>query len=522
MIESANIKVTEDEISEKNFTSNMKKVFENIEICNDPKPLPILEEGAESLKYYMNEYVSESGDSIKTEANKVYKSLFDKINKDNSSEGVHEEKEFGDIKDCYIKLIEPTKIIEIKIMSTVIGYYYVQEEDITSVSGMLTNNLYFTDFNAEMGNRKTIVDSIAGQIVKAFDKKFLLDNVKFKKEIAESLMYFNIQNKKIKFQFIPAEYMVPFKIDEDENGNGQSMIKDSLFYAKLYLMLLLFKIMSIVLYSNDTKVNYIRKSGIDKDIANQIEDIARLKQSRQINIMDLFSYTTLINKIGNGNEEFVPVGRSNERPIETEILQGQEVQLDTPLLEMLKNAYILGTGVPAAILNYLNEAEFAKIVEQNNSKFNARVINYQLDFNESISNMYRKILAYSSSLPSSAINSFSFKFQTPKSLANTVKSDAIQQHQTLSDFLVNLYYGDPSMSPDPNINLKVMTFRKKLAEDQLHFLMFESIDKLYDEANLASIEEVLKPKPANGDDDIESDLANMSDEDNGTPPFPEM
>jgi hypothetical protein len=78
------------------------------------------------------------------------------------------------------------------------------------------------------------------------------------------------------------------------------------------------------------------------------------------------------------------------------------------------------------------------------------------------------------------------------------------------------------MSPDPNINLKVMTFRKKLAEDQLHFLMFESIDKLYDEANLASIEEVLKPKPANGDDDIESDLANMSDEDNGTPPFPEM
>ena len=517
---------TEEELSQKNFNTAMKTVFENIEICNDPRPLPVLEEGNASLKYYMNEYVSESGDSLKTEARGDYKSIFDKINnkKGNSSEGIHDdEKEFSDIKDCYLKLIDPTKMIEVKILTTVIGYYYVQEEDITSISGMLTNNLYFTDFNAEMGNKRTLVDGIAGQIVKAFDKKFLNDNLKFKKEIAESLMYHNIHNKKIKFQFIPAEYIVPFKIDEDEDGDGQSMIKDSLFYAKLYLMLLLFKIMSIVLYSNDTKVNYIRKSGIDKDIANQIEEIARIKQSRQINIMDLFSYTTLINKIGNGNEQFVPVGRSNEKPIETEILQGQEVQLDSPLLEMLKNAYILGTGVPAAILNYLNEAEFAKIVEQNNSKFNARVINYQLDFNESITALYHKLLKYCTTLDDNTINSMVFKFQPPKSLSNNVKADAIQQHQTLSDFLVTLYYGDPNMSQDPNINDKIMQFRKKLAEDQLHFLMFEHLDELYDQANIEAIEDRLRPKPSNGDDDIDADLDAIPDDEGGgeMPPFPE-
>lgn len=521
-VESSNAVVTEDDMNEKNFSNVMKAVFENIEICNDPRPLPILEEGVSSLTYYMNEYVNESGDSIKTEAKKESKSVFDKVNNDSSSEGIHDdEKEFSDIKDCYIKLIEPTKMIEVKILTTVIGYYYVQEEDITSISGMLTNNLYFTDFNAEQGNKRTMIDGIAGQVVKAFDKKFLYDNVKFKKEIAEALMYHNIQNKRIKFQFIPAEYIIPFKIDEDELGNGQSMIKDSLFYAKLYLMLLLFKIMSIVLYSNDTKVNYIRKSGIDKDIANQIEEIARIKQSRQINIMDLFSYTTLINKIGNGNEQFVPVGRSNERPIETEILQGQDVQLDTPLLEMLKNAYILGTGVPAAILNYLNEAEFAKIVEQNNSKFNARVINYQLDLNESISLMYRKILRYSTTLSQSTIDSFAFKFQPPKSLQNTVKADAIQQHQTLADFLVTLYYGDPTMSADPDINIKIQNFRKKLAEDQLHFLMFETLDKIFEQANMDSMEDKLRPKPSNGDDDLEDELNNMPDEGGEeTPPFP--
>ena len=87
---------------------------------------------------------------------------------------------------------------------------------------------------------------------------------------------------------------------------------------------------------DDTKVNYIKQSGIDKNLANKVQEIARLRQSRQINIADLFSYTTLINKVGNGSEMYIPTGRSGDRPIETEILAGQDVQLNTELLEMLK------------------------------------------------------------------------------------------------------------------------------------------------------------------------------------------
>ena len=63
-------------------------------------------------------------------------------------------------------------------------------------------------------------------------------------------------------------------------------------------------------------------------------------------------------------------------------------------MEMLKNAYVLSTGVPQAIINYLSEAEFAKVVEQNHAKFTARVVNYQLDYNPSITNLYKKIMKY--------------------------------------------------------------------------------------------------------------------------------
>ena len=291
--------------------------------------------------------------------------------------------------------------------------------------------------------------------------------MKFKQAIVDCFSFYNLNEKRLKFQFIPADYIQEFKIDEDVEGNGTSMIKKSLFYAKLYLMLLLFKIMSIILNSNDTKVNYIKQSGIDKDVANKVQEIARIRQSRQINITDLFSYTTLINKVGNGSELYIPVGRSGERPIETEILSGQDVQLNNDLMEMLKNSYILGTGVPAAIVNYMQEADFAKVVEQNNTKFNGRVVNYQLDFNPSITALYKKIIKWSTNIPENVYENFVFTLQPPKTAAFNSKSEIIGQFSTLSDFLVQLMYDDPNASPNPDmLNKEIREFKKIFVEEQ--------------------------------------------------------
>ena len=149
-------------------------------------------------------------------------------------------------------------------MDQVIGYYYVVAEDIQPIGCVISSTLYYSKFD-EHGKQQTIVDSIAQRIVDSFDKDFLKENIKFKQTIVEAINYYNLNEKRLKFQFIPVEFIQEFKIDEDENGNGQSMLKNSLFYAKLYLMLLLFKIMSIILYSNDQKVYYIRTSGIDKN-----------------------------------------------------------------------------------------------------------------------------------------------------------------------------------------------------------------------------------------------------------------
>lgn len=517
---SSDITNTEPEVSKDEFKKDLKNILGNISVCNESVPLPVLEEGFETLEYF-KEYT----ESVMTEANsKKDKDLFNTIASatitdkgitfDNSGKEPKSEN-FDDINDCYVKMIEPTRMVPINIMNTNIGYYYVQAEDITPLSGAISSTLYYTKFD-EHRREATIIDSIAERVIKSFDKPFLMKNLKFKEAIVDCFQYYNLNEKRLKFQFIPSEYVQVFKIEEDENGKGRSMIKDSLFYAKLYLMLLLFKITSIILYSNDEKVNYVKQSGIDKDLANKVQEIARIKQNRRINITDLFSYTTLINKVGSGAEQYIPTGRGGERPIETEILQGQDIQLNTDLLEMLKNAYILGTGVPAAIMNYLHEADFAKTQELNNTKYAGRVVNYQLDFNSAITEMYKKIMRWSTNIPDNIIDNFSFILQPPKITTINTKSETVGQFSQLADFMVSISYPDPNNDPNgpsEDLQREIREFRKLLAYDQMPMLDEKKVQDLMEKAKINAEQEKLKPSPNNGmtnDDGLEDELNNIN------------
>lgn len=487
---------SEFKVPDKNeFAKDVEHLLNNVSICNSDIPIPILEEGIESMEYFKESYMTEK----KADSGVFYNNLKSTDGVILSSKDSKSKKEnFDDISDCYIKLIEPTRVLPLKIMNKTIGYYYVCDEDIMPSAGMISSTMYNTKFKQNT-KEYTIIDAISEQLVQSFDKKFLKDNIKFKEIIAETLTYYNINEKKIKFQFIPVEYMQEFKIDEDEDGNGQSMMKKSLFYAKLYLMLLLFKIMSIILYSNDTKVNYVKQSGLDKNVANKIQDIIRIKQSRQINIMDLFNYSTLVNKVGAGNEIYYPIGRSGDRGVETEILSGQDVPLNTELLEMLKNSYILGTGVPATIINYLNEVEFAKVAEQNNTKFNGRVVNYQLDFNPSLTEWYKKIMSWSANIEADKIENFTFTLQAPKMTSSTAKQELIDTHTRNSEYIISLFFPDPESEADA-----VREFKIELAELQLPMLNIKELEKMVDNARIYATQKKLTPSPDGdtSDDDL--------------------
>ena len=510
------------------FTTDVEHLLERVEICNDPDmALPFIEEGLGSFTHFAESYMIEADGkgfdsvSLKNPTNKNEKlTPFDVIQKTGSVDGIYNDRgrsmdsdaNFDHIKDVYIRMIDPMKIIPVEIIDERIGYYLVYAEEASRLNGLVSSQLDTRGIYGGFGTGTTFVDELCERIIKSFNKPFLEDNIKFKRLIVQAINYYNLNVNRVKFQFVPAEYIQEFQIDKDENGHGQSMVKKSLFYAKMYQMILMFKILSIVLYSNDTRVNYVRQSGLRKDVASKVQEIIRRKQSRQINMYDLYNYSTLINKIGAGTEMYIPTGRSGERPIETEILSGQEIQLNTELLEMLKNSYILGTGVPAAIVNYLNEAEFAKVVEQNNSKFNGRVVNYQLDFNPSVTEFYKKVLRWSTNIPEEKIDKFKWSLQPPKSTTQSIKVELLQQFQQTSEVLVKLFMGDQYDPQNPDNMRIIKEYTLLLAEEQLPMINIPHLREMFEEARIKATEDKLEPNPVNKDDGTDIDLGDFGKE----------
>ena len=158
----------------------------------------------------------------------------------------------------------------------------------------------------------------------------------------------------------------------------------------------------------------------------------------------------------------------------------------------------------------MQEADFAAQVHQNNTKWNGRIVNYQLDFNPSITEWYKKLMRWTTNIEPQVIDGFEFRFIPPKTVASNTRSEMIQQYQTLQDFLVGLMFDDPNQHPeDVNLPNEIKHFKMLLAKDQMPSINFTEIEELAQKAKLNAIEEKLTPNPANGDEDDELDDIDM-------------
>jgi len=469
-------------VSENTIKKTLTSYTESIQVSNDEVSIPILEGlDIDSLMDYAK--FKSSVDKATKDLNKEIKASPDGL-----AEMKESEKMFEDISGCYIKYIEPKKLIPIDLLDHRLGYYYMHDVDFQvnkspfataiTVSNTAANPKMHEDVEAMFMSR------ITDKIVKSFDKKFLENNAKFKDLILNALVYNDLYKRNIRFQFIPAEYITEFKVNEDENGEGRSILIKSLFYAKLYLALLIFKMISIITRSNDTKINYIKNSGIDSNIINRTQEVARAIKGRQINFMDLLNYNSIISKIGAYKELFIPMGRNGDRGIEFDILSGQDVPLNTELMEMLRSNMISSTGVPSVIMNYVNEVDFAKTLAMANSKFVGRVISLQIDCNVGTTEFYKKIMKFSDvSIPDDVIDKFIFKFNAPKTLNTMNMTDMINNADQVASAAIKAITGENS-DPDGDANKLKDLLYNKIMRDLLPMMNWDSFDKAYEDAKI--------------------------------------
>ena len=529
LLESLNLDKSNPEYKNLKAEDIMEYVSENVRVNNTNVPLPLLENksmmGAmKDLQDFNN--IGNLLKNLKKKDNKKQKGAKDKYSTLGFSDGVKSMKvdDWSGIKGCYIKMLDPKKIIPVKLLNYTIGYYYMHdaELDITNHQHMCSHGRRFTNVLGSVTDntekQQNIVANIADAIIRSFNKKYLEDNKEFKDLIINSLLYNDMYKRKLHYQFIPADHICRFSINEDENGNGQSMLFKSLFYAKLYLALLVFNMVTYLTKSQDTIVTYVKTSGIDKNFANKTMDIAKQWKSKQIGIGDLMDYSSIYSKIGTGRDLFIPEGESGERGLSWDVIQGQDVDMQSDLMEQLKQAYINGTGVPSVIMNYINEADFAKTLVMANAKQLRRVMLYQDNFNEQLTEMYQKLMVYCTEFEMEDVANFTYTLMRPKTLPNNNLVDIIGYGDQILDFVTKVEFGEYGEETE-DLNFIKDEFKKLFSRRVLPMLPWETVDELVTEIKLNNVVKKIEKKQENPEMETDDTSSSSSSDDSGSDDF---
>lgn len=307
------------------------------------------------------------------------------------------------IPGCIVKVIDRCNIIPIYIEDLCLGYYYLEfkEKDEFSstmsltdpVMGMKTNSKVMTQ--SDTLKQDQLLKYISGQLSSYIDSKFINANQDLRKEIYMILKHNDLYNTpsadKIKVTFLPPEDVehIYFKKDKATN-RGISDLARALLPAKLYSSLYVTNSLAIMTRGQDKRVYYVKQNidtNISKVLLNTIDQIKKSNFGmRQIENMN-----HILNITGKFNDYIIPVGANGDSPVQFEVMQGQNVEIKTELMNILEEMAINSTDVPLELIQARQSIDYALQLTMTNSKFLRKVYNRQAKFQKYCSNIVTKL-----------------------------------------------------------------------------------------------------------------------------------
>jgi len=497
--------IANNETSNKNDKLEMTKLgletlLSKIEVYNSSSTL-LSEVGPEAFREYLAFEYEHYNPNIKdSKLNSYTEDVLNTFN--NGPSGFYKNmdqhdvdtSQFNDIKGCYIKYLDGLRMIPIRIDRRIAGYYYVTTTMDLQTNPANPNGIIDLSFQNYIED-KNVLDKLAVMIIRSFDKKMLLNNIKLKKEIAEIVMAHRFSEGKLSFIYIPESEVVRFAVNEDDFGKGHSIVEPTLFPARLYLMLMMYN-MLYTLNNNATRIHYVRSSGLDKDYSSVVQTTMRLYESRRINMDDIFSYSGVLNKIGGMGEMVLPAGKGDVKAIETDTLEAAPNPINTEFLDMLRKMAITGTGVPHLLITEgIQNAEFAKTLELANTRFLSTVSSYKIDFNEGITNMYQKLLSYCTDIKEDVIKSLRFQFNQPKQQYLSITYEMIQSFNALVELIASMKFTAKDLKDDGgNDTPLAVHLKNEVAKEYLPQIEFDMLDRILKKVNLDYPKDLLQDK----------------------------
>ena len=166
-----------------------------------------------------------------------------------------------------------------------------------------------------------------------------------------------------------------------------------------YCLLKLTTTVGIVTRGQDKRIYYV-KQNIETNVARTLMNVINQIKKGNFGIRQMESMNNILNITGRYNDHVIPVGSNGDSPIQFEVMQGQEINTPTELLDGWKEEAINSTDVPLEFINTAMQVDYAMrftmstskflrviykrqfIVERHFSKIFSRIYNYEYNDNE--------------------------------------------------------------------------------------------------------------------------------------------
>lgn len=467
----------------KHFGENIATV----ECVDSSIPFSVLEEMpdlaknlglTESLKYTF-EKCTPATEADKAGASDGTYSTNNKTNNELSTTDKTHKNKFN-ITGTYLKFIESKNMIKIKILDETVGYFFVDSKKLSKTKANVTfSNAEWTNINKQ-STIERISSMLASKVAKQFSSKFVSDHVVFKKLIADCIMANGVVNTQYRIQFIPKDDVFEFKINEDNKGEGGSILKDALWPAKLLTSIRIRKTLNYINKSADKTIAYVRKGTADVSGRNQAQRVLRNIQESNITFGDIIGDSSLMfHKYAADGNILMPVSRSGNKLVEFERMEGQTVDMSTEYEKELENQALLATGVPPLLIEQANQADFSRAFTTAHVGFAGIVAGLQADLEEPLTALYKRIienLDIDDRLKILASNTVEVKLPRPRALSITSSNEIIESSARFAEQFTNLRYGEVN---DDNKEF-VQEVRYNIVKNNAPFIDWTALEELAD------------------------------------------
>ncbi len=405
-----------------------------------------------------------------------------------------------EITGTYVKYIEAKKLLPLEIYEQTVGYFYMYTTPRkTSTVAYSSKNAVASVFNGSTNASEraredviaNIADVISTGIMTNFSKDFVIKFSEYKELIAECLMSEGFANNDFHIQFIPASDIIKFSINEDEDGHGMSILDDALFPAKFLTDIIICKLLLYFNKSGNTKIAHVHKGPIDMDSYNQIQRTLRMLQDSSINFNDLLASNLLFSKFSKEKNMQLPTAANGAKLVEFEQMDGQDIDMSTPMEDKLEKMAIQGTPVPASFMETVDDIHFSRQIVSDHIEFAGVISDFQVDLEGSTTQLYRILLNNTqlSEKQKKIAMKIEFKLPRPKVLQNSNNSEYINTAISIAKSFADITYGEDSSS-DKTIQLTKTKYAFDIVKDLLPFVEWDKYEEYNKNAKLKVAKEM--------------------------------